>query len=77
MQHSEPKLSQNSCGGASKVGFLQTGQFGLMMLVVGGDMPCKEMNKPRGNGVCHQSVCLDTRLGKRMAHFLELSLVPC
>ena len=59
------------------MGFLQTGQFGFIMLVVGGDMPYKEMNKSRGNGVCHQSVCLDIRLSKRMAHFLQLSLVPC
>lgn len=52
------------------MGFLQTGQFGFIMLVVGGDVPYKEMNKSRGNGVCHQSVCLDIRLSKRMAHFL-------
>lgn len=38
------------------MGFLQTGQFCLIMLVVGGDVPYKEMNKPRGNGVCHQCV---------------------
>lgn len=52
------------------MGFLQASQFGLVMPVAGGDGTHKEMNEPRGNSVCHQSVGLDIWLGECLTHFL-------